>query len=122
VWPSKRFWHSPQGARIRAEDLKSFPTLAAYLSSMTLFPRVAEKIHHYSTSPTGFDEIALVVFYANALAYNSPAETPWFSFSDAAEKLGIKLRPLGFGVFNKVFLFIATEPPKVFPIRLAGPT
>jgi len=70
---------------------------------------VAEKIWHYGTTNTGFDDLSLLVIYNRAAIYNSPVETPLHSYEDAVAELK---RVIGNnrGAFNRVFLYIAVRP------------
>src|SRR5882672_4983077 len=41
-----------------------------------------DKATHYSRSGIGFDHLTLVIYYGQAVIYNSPAETADFKFED----------------------------------------
>ena len=75
----------------------------------------AEKISHYATTRTGFDDLSLLVIYNQAWIYNSPAETPLHSFDDAAAELK-QLIGDNRGPFDRVFLYIALEPGRVLRV------
>ena len=79
-----------------------------------------EKVSRYGASGTGFDDLALVIYYHQAWFYNSPAETLFFKFEDAARDIGQVLNG-DFGPFERVFLFIATGPGRVFQIPSTVP-
>lgn len=76
---------------------------------------VAEKVGHYSTNRTGLDHISLLVVYDQAWIYNPPAETPFHTFEDAAAELREMIGD-GRGVFERAFLYIATEPGRVLRV------
>ena len=85
---------------------------------------VREKLQHYAKDRSGFEHLTLLVYYDMAVVHNSPPETPWFSFEDAAEKLSSMLGEDG-GVFDQVIVFIAVTPGRrclpVFP-KVPAPT
>ena len=68
-----------------------------------------EKAQRYTKAPTGFEHLTLLIYYDMAVLHNSPPETPWFGFEDAAKRLSSVLRGDG-GVFDKVLLFVAVTP------------
>lgn len=76
-----------------------------------LLARLKNKIHKYPARPNCMDEFHLLVHYDQALAYNSPVETPTFRFKDAARKASsfIGNEP---GVFDSIFLFLRHESPQ----------
>jgi hypothetical protein len=76
---------------------------------------VAEKVSHYGSARTGFWSLSLVVFFNLAAIYNSPAETPFHSYEDAVENLKYAMGA-DRGPFDRVFLYIALVPGKVFRV------
>jgi hypothetical protein len=81
----------------------------AYFEHTMLQPLLevlAEKLDHYGGVGTGFDRLCLVIYYNQALLYNSPPETAFFRFEDAVEVSRNFLRDDS-GPFNDVFLLLA---------------
>ena len=76
---------------------------------------ISDKITHYARNGLAFDDLSLLVSYNLAWLYNPPAETPFHSFEDAAVEIG-RFLDGDFGPFNRIFLFIATEPARVLHI------
>jgi hypothetical protein len=144
-WPSERFWQ--RGHQLVGDELGAYPLLAKYLDAIRLLPAngkqfegdwitfparggpfdhntmakplrniVEEKIGHYGASRTGFDDLSLVIIYNRAALYNSPAETDRHTFEDAAEELR-QLVARNYGPFDRVFLYIALEPGRVFRVK-----
>jgi len=71
-----------------------------------LLQLLAEKKDHYGGAGTGFDHLCLVVYYNQALYYNSPVETPSFGFDGmvaaAAQFLEGDPDPLGLACHQRV--------------------
>lgn len=62
------------------------------------------------------DQLDLIVYYARAILYNTPYDTPEFGIRDVAEavSLGLAGDP---GCFDKIFLFVPIEKEnKVFQL------
>jgi len=80
-----------------------------------LLQLLSDKTDHYAGAGTGFDHLCLVVYYNQALFYNSPVETPHFTFDNAAATasrfLGDDPDP-----FHSVFIFVAVDSGRVFRI------
>lgn len=72
---------------------------------------IAKKIEKYDLKPprARMDEFHLLIHYNQALLYNTPVETLRFKFADAA-RAGAELIRDDPGIFDKVFLMLATEP------------
>ncbi|MEX2260637.1 MAG: hypothetical protein WD696_01730 [Bryobacteraceae bacterium] len=86
--------------------------------SMTdaLLARLQDKIQKYAARPVGVDEFHLLLHYDQAWAYNSPVETPWFNFADAA-RLGTDFIGDDPGAFDRIFLLVPGElTPKVIQL------
>lgn len=75
---------------------------------------VADKIGHYGSTNIGFEVLSLVIVYNQALIYNSPAETPLFSFEDAVAELREMIHDPS--PFHRVFLHIALVPGRVLKV------
>jgi hypothetical protein len=73
--------------------------------------RLTEKRDQYRNNEKlkAFDQSVLVIHYDTAFAYNTPVETPFFKFADAAVEAR-KFLAGDAGVFMAVFLLIALEP------------
>ena len=73
------------------------------------------KMTHYGGSGTGFDHLTLVIYYGQAIIYNSPAETADFKLKDlvqiARRYVAIIQHP-----FDSIFLFIALDDGRVLQI------
>jgi hypothetical protein len=81
-----------------------------------LLKRLGDKIQKYAARPVNLNEFDLLVHYDLAWAYNSPVETPWFRFADAARAAAdfIGDDP---GVFDRIFLFVPhEESQKIFQL------
>src|SRR5262249_47251147 len=144
-WPNERFWQ--RGHQLVGDELASYPQLAKYLDAIKLwaangkqfegdwitfpvrggsFDRetmakplreiVDEQIRHYGTARTGFDDLSLVIIYNRATRYNSPAETDRHTFEDAADELRQSVVH-NHGAFDRVFLYIALQPGRVFRVK-----
>jgi hypothetical protein len=76
-----------------------------------LFEIITKKIEKYEAKPPAIplDEFCLLIHYNQAWVYNSPVETPSFTFDDvaAAATNFIGDDP---GPFGRIFLFIALQP------------
>jgi hypothetical protein len=114
LWPKRDGHGWPAGV-----DWILFPARVGSFDRETMFKPlrelIAEKIAHYGPNRTGFDGLSLVVFYNLAWIYNSPAETPLFTFEDAAARVR-QLLSSGLGPFDRVFLFLALVPGRVLRI------
>ena len=105
---SRRFarrWPSTRGS----QSWLTFPCRGSAYSPDTMMTalqdRLKDKIQKYAIRPIGLKEFHLLVHYDKAWAYNSPAETPWFTFADAAQA-GAAFIGDNPGVFNRIFLFV----------------
>jgi hypothetical protein len=67
--------------------------------------RIADKVGRYGQRPGDLEEFDLLVHYDLAWEYNTPVETPAFSYADAASEAAdfIDGDP---GVFDKIFVFV----------------
>jgi hypothetical protein len=79
---------------------------------------LAKKIEKYQTKPPqcSMDEFQLLIYYNQALLYNTPVETLEFSFGDAARAAA---RYIGDnpGIFQRIFLMLAFHSgEKVFEL------
>lgn len=88
------------------------PMLAALLEN------IRKKIAKYPALISGhaLDQLDLIVYYARAILYNTPYDTPEFGIRDVAEavSLGLDGDP---GCFDKIFLFVPIEKEnKVFQL------
>jgi hypothetical protein len=97
----------------------TFPLRAGFFDRETMFKPlrelVAEKIGHYGTTRTGFDDLSLLIIYNQTAIYNSPPETPFHDFDDAV----VELREIigdNRGPFDRVFLYLALEPGRVLRV------
>lgn len=85
-----------------------------------LLKRLEGKIQKYAALPAGLDEFHLLVHYDLAWAYNSPVETPWFKFADAAGA-GADFVADDPGAFDRIFLFVPHEASqRVFQLYPRG--
>jgi len=124
MFPNKRYCGRPPDGRMVKErwptgqDWILFPARGGPFSEQTmlqpLLERLAEKKDHYGDG-SGFDHLSLVVYYHSALRYNSPAETPRFTFENAAEAarqfLDDDAEP-----FQSIYLFVAVDEGRVFKV------
>jgi hypothetical protein len=67
-----------------------------------------DKVQHYG-GKAGFDRVYLVVYYDMAVLYNSPVETPTFTFENAAAEAREVIAG-DRGIFDAIFLFVAIQP------------
>ena len=108
---TKRQW--PEGI-----DWIKFPSRGGTFSKETMFrpllQLLADKKEHYGA--TDFDHLSLVVYYNQALLYNSPVETPRFGFQDVAAAAAQSLEG-GADPFHSVYLFVAVDSGRVFHLR-----
>lgn len=101
-WPSGSDWLTfpfPGGAY--SED----PMVEALCSIL------GKKIEKYEVKPpqVHMDNFYLLIHYNQALLYNTPVETPFFKFQDAA-RAGSEFIGDDPGVFGKIFLILAMQP------------
>jgi hypothetical protein len=137
-WPSERFWkvgHQLSGEELTPYPMLAkylnaiklwpadggqwernwitFPMRGGFFDRETMLKPlrklVTEKIGHYSATRTGFDDLSLLVIYNLAAIYNSPVETPFHTFDDAAAELKQVIAE-NRGPFDRVFIYIALEP------------
>ena len=73
-----------------------------------LLKRIEDKIQKYAARPAHLNGFDLLVHYDLAWAYNSPVETPWFRFADAA-RVGADFIGDDPGAFDRIFLFVPIE-------------
>jgi len=79
---------------------------------------LARKIEKYEAKPPEvlMDDFYLLIHYNQALLYNTPVETVFFKFEDAA-RAGSEFIGDDPGVFGKVFLILALHPgEKIFQL------
>ncbi len=97
-------------------DWINFPSHGGPFDSSTMFEPlttlISEKVNHYGTAGTGFDHLSLLVYYDQALFYNSPPETSTCTMDDAAAKIKCFLDG-DLGPFHNVFLFIHGQSVRV---------
>jgi hypothetical protein len=85
-----------------------------------LLKRLEGKIQKYAARPAGLNEFDLLVHYDLAWAYNSPVETPWFKFVDAA-RAGADFVGDDPGAFDRIFLFVPHDSAqRVFQLYPRG--
>jgi len=114
----------PQGRKIKRRwsagvDWITFPARGGPFSNDTmvqpLLQLLADKKQHYSSAGTGFDHLCLVVYYNQAILYNSPVETPRFGFDEvvsaAARFIDGDPDP-----FHSVYLFLAVDSGRVLRV------
>jgi hypothetical protein len=70
-----------------------------------LLARLGDKIQKYAERPAGLNEFHLLVHYDLAWKYNTPVETPAFTFEDAA-RAAVSFIGDDPGVFDRIFLFV----------------
>jgi hypothetical protein len=64
----------------------------------------------------GFDDVSLLLFYNLAAIYNSPADTPLHPLEGFVEDAKQVITDSA-GPFNRVFLYMALVPGKVYQLR-----
>ena len=85
-----------------------------------MLKRLEGKIQKYAARPAGLNEFDLLVHYDLAWAYNSPVETPWFKFVDAA-RAGADFVGDDPGAFDRIFLFVPHDSAqRVFQLYPRG--
>lgn len=97
----------------------TFPVRGGSYSEETmlqpLLHLLLEKKEHYGAAGLGFDHLSLVVYYNQALLYNSPVETDGFTFHEpvaaAAQFLGDDPDP-----FHNIYLFVAVDSGRVLRV------
>jgi hypothetical protein len=124
-FPSDRYegW-PPDGRKVKRQWFEGqpwilFPARGGSYSKDTmlqpLLELLAEKKEHYSSAGTGFHHLTLMIYYNSALIYNSPAETPTFTFEDAVREartfIGDDPDP-----FTSIYLFLAIDEGRVLKI------
>src|SRR5439155_11295752 len=144
-WPNERYWkagHQLVGDELAAYPLLAkylnaiklwpaenggkweknwitFPMRGGFFDRETMLKPlrelVTEKIGHYAAERTGFGDLSLLVIYNLAAIYNSPAETPFHTFDDAAVELK-QLIAQNRGPFDRVFLYIALDAGRVLRV------
>ena len=73
---------------------------------------IRKKQNQYGKAATGFDRLYLLVYYNEALLYNTPAEGLFVTFEDVAERVTVEhAQP-----FDEIFLFIAVNNGEAFRI------
>jgi hypothetical protein len=117
-----RFRPVPPGGPYQTVGLRwiRFPPRGGSFSEDTMVDAlhsvIREKQNHYGRAATGFDHLYLLVYYNEALLYNTPAEGLFVTFEDVAEKVTVEqARP-----FDEIFLFIAVNGGEVFRISRAN--
>lgn len=109
-WPPTRGGHHWLTFECRGGAYSEDSMVAALLA------RLEDKIQKYAARPVGVNEFHLLVHYEQAWAYNSPVETPWFKFVDAA-RAGADFIGDDPGAFDRIFLFVPHEGTrKVFQL------
>jgi hypothetical protein len=76
---------------------------------------LSDKATHYGRSGIGFVHLTLVIYYGQAVIYNSPAETADFKFEDLvqiARRFVTRIEH----PFNSIFLFIALNDGRVLRV------
>jgi hypothetical protein len=113
-----KLWPAKNGEKWERNWI-TFPMRGGFFDRETMLKPlrqlVTEKIGHYSSKRTGFDDLSLLVIYNLAAIYNSPAETLFHSFDDAAAELK-QLIAQDRGAFDRVFLYIALQPGRVLQV------
>jgi len=80
-----------------------------------LLTRLAAKIQKYTAIPANLSEFHLLVHYDQARAYNSPVETPFVKFKDAARVASAFVADDP-GAFARIFLFCSNESVEVYQL------
>lgn len=125
MFPRARYhgW-PPYGTSVQEQwpsgiDWITFPARGGSFSEDTmlqpLLQLLSDKTDHYAPRGSGLDRLYLVVYYNQAALYNSPAETPRFSFADAVARA----REFMEGdpePFTGIFLFIAVDGGRVLKV------
>jgi hypothetical protein len=137
-WPTERFWrrgHQVSGPELDPYPVLArylngvrlwpkgdwpngvpwilFPARGGFFNRDTMLDPlkrvIAEKINHYASGRTGFDDLTLLVIYNRAVIYNSPADSPLYTYDEAAADVGalVKGNP---GPFDRILLFLAFQP------------
>jgi len=125
LFPSERHdgW-PPSGRMVKrrwpvGHNWITFPVRGGSYSEETmlqpLLDLLSEKKEHYGAAGLGFDHLSLVVYYHQALLYNSPVETDGFTFDEpvaaAAQVLGDDPDP-----FHNIYLFVAVDSGRVLRV------
>jgi hypothetical protein len=102
TWPEKCDWliFPARGGAYSKE-----PMVNALLSIIT------KKIEKYEAKPptVPLDEFHLLIHYNQAWVYNTPVETPFFKYKDAA-RAAVESVGDDSGPFSRIFLFLALRP------------
>jgi hypothetical protein len=125
MFPRARYHGWPPDGAIEKEqwaegiDWITFPARGGPFSEDTmlqpLLQLLSDKTEHYAGEGTGFSRLYLVVYYNQAVLYNSPAETPRFGFEDAVVR-ACEFLEGDPDPFDAIFLFIAVDGGRVFTI------
>ncbi|MDA2934882.1 hypothetical protein MYX82_11150 [Acidobacteria bacterium AH-259-D05] len=103
-WPEDQDWIILPSAAGAFSHLDALAALLEILSS---------KIERYNDTvrtAVGLDEFCLLIHRDRAFLHNDPAETPLFTFEDAATEARTFVSQ-NRGSFDRIFLFIALESP-----------
>jgi hypothetical protein len=106
-WPTPDWWILfPAGGGFFNKDTMLNP----------LKQLIASKTAHYGQSNTGFTHLSLLLYYEQAVLYNSPYATPLHPeeaiVEAAKESIGESIAP-----FERIFLYIAIGDGRVFRLR-----
>jgi hypothetical protein len=115
LWPRGGSYQWPDGidwilfrARVDVFDRNTMPNPLKEL--------IADKTSRYASSGMGFDDVSLLLFYNLAAIYNSPADTPLHPLEGFVEDAKQVITDSA-GPFNRVFLYMALVPGKVYQLR-----
>ncbi len=125
LFPSERYegW-PPNGRTVKrrwpvGHDWITFRARGGSYSEETMLQPLrkllSQKKERYGAAGLGFDHLSLVVYYNQALLYNSPVETAGFTFDQplaaAAQFLGDDPDP-----FHSIYLFVAVDSGRVLRV------
>lgn len=125
MFPGERYHGWPPNGRmvkrrwLAGQDWIRFRARGGAYSEQTmlqpLLELLADKKEHYGAAGSGFNHLSLVVYYNSALLYNSPAETPMFTFEDAAQ-VARQFLVDDAEPFHSIYLFVAVDEGRVFTV------
>lgn len=118
LFPREVYGQKAKRQRPTGIDWITFPARGGFYSVDTMFQPLlrllAEKKEHYGGG-AGFHHLSLIVYYNQALLYNSPVGTPRFGFKEvvtaAAQFLEGQPAP-----FQSVYLFLAVDSGRVYRV------
>lgn len=112
-WPphgqmQKRQWPSGEDWLIFPENGGAYSEGSSVDALLTI---LAKKVARYASKPSQIqmDAFYLLIHFNQGLLYNTPVETPFFKYEDAA-RVASEFISDDPGVFDKIFLLLAFEP------------